>query len=174
MISFCGESSKTGKALAFKLEIGSMKRSRVDVTELPGWFVAAACFPRPGSGLCEQSGPASSFLLSLFHSADSSDASLLRDLSPTAAAVLPLRSSHQNSTPSLGEEEWAGHAGEIKKKPAPGHSSADPRVVRGSVYIISARLAGEENMSRGLKKCEPPRSGCVRCQTALLEGSELV
>lgn len=85
------------------------------MTELPGWFVAAACFPRPGSGLCEQSGPASSFLLSLFHSADSSDASLLRDLSPTAAAVLPLCSSHQNSTPSLGEEEWAGHAGEIKK-----------------------------------------------------------
>lgn len=121
------------------------------MTELPGWFVAAACFPRPGSGLCEQSGPASSFLLSLFHSADSSDASLLRDLSPTAAAVLPLRSSHQNSTPSLGEEEWAGHAGEIEK-PAPGHSSPDPRVVRGSVYVISARLAGEENMSRGLKK----------------------
>lgn len=121
------------------------------MTELPGWFVAAACFPdfrpRPGSGLCEQSGPASSFLLSLFHSADSSDASLLRDLSPTAAAVLPLRSSHQNSTPSLGEEEWAGHAGEIKK-PALGYSSPDPRVVRGSVYIISARLAGVQNPRR--------------------------
>lgn len=127
------------------------------MTELSGWFVAAACFPdfsfrrpRPGSGLREESGPASSFLLSFFHSADSSDASLLRDLSPTAAAVLPLRPSHQNSTPSL-REEWAGHAGKIKK-PALGHSSPDPRVVRGSVYIISARLAVVQNPRR---KYEP-------------------
>lgn len=152
------------------------------MTELPGWFVAAACFPdfrpRPGSGLCEQSGPASSFLLSLFHSADSSDASLLRDLSPTAAAVLPLRSSHQNSTPSLGEEEWAGHAGEIKKN-LPWGTALLILVLSEDRFTSSLRgwpasKIHEENMSRGLKKCEPPRSGCVRCQTALLEGSELV
>lgn len=43
--------------------------------------------------------------------------------------------------------ERAGHAGEIKK-PALGHSSPDPRVVRGSVYIISARLAGVQNPRR--------------------------
>lgn len=137
---------------------------------MPGCFVAAACFPdfrpRPGSGLCEESGPASSFLLSFFHSADSSHASLLRDLSPTAAAVLPLRSSQRNGAPSLREEEWAGHAGEIKT-PALGLSSPAPRVVRGSVYIISGWPASkilEENMSRGLKDREPPRSGCVRRQ----------
>lgn len=129
---------------------------------LPGWFVGAACFPdfsfrrprpgsgRSGSGLCEECGPASSFLLSFFRSANSSDASLLCDLSPTAAAVLPLHPSHQNSTPSLAEE-WAGHAGKIKN-PALGHSSPDPRVVRGSVYIISARLAVVQNPRR---KYEP-------------------
>lgn len=147
---------------------------------MPGCFVAAACFPdfrpRPGSGLCEESGPASSFLLSFFHSADSSDASLLRDLSPTAAAVLPLRSAQRNGAPSLGEEEWAGHAGEIKT-PALGLSSPAPRVVRGSVYIISARLAGVQNPRRKYEpRFEKPRAAQerLRAPPALFEGSELV